>query len=140
LGLEANIDAAETEAAPVSSQSGQPAPRSERDGAVRVLLVGDGEIIAVGLGALAARHPDQVELIGHIPTPEDLVQVATRLRADVVLLELSLQIASGPDLVGENLSFRVVIFTDDANEQHLFEALRLGVSGYPYYPRTRSWR
>lgn len=104
------------------------------DVAVRVVLLGGDEIIAEGLRAMLARDSDRVELVGHIPVNEDVGSVATRLCADVVLVELPLEGASRLGLTAELLvgkpPFRVIIFTDDADERRLFEALRIGASGY----------
>ena len=51
-----------------------------------------------------------------------------------MLIDLALRGANGVDLAAELLTekppFRVVIFTDDSHERRLFEALRLGASGY----------
>ena len=124
----------ELTAALLTSPSIQPAPRSERGADVRVVLVGDDQIIAEGLRAMLARDSDRVELVGHVPATEDVLSAATRLRADVVLVELDLQSASGLELAAELLAekppFRVVIFTGDADERRLYQALRFGVSGY----------
>ena len=98
--------------------------------AVRVVFVGDHEIIAEGLKAMLAPHRDRVELVGLVLSTDDLVKAATRLSADVVLLELPLQVVSRLELMSEKLPFRVVIFTDDADERRLSEALRQGASGY----------
>ena len=124
----------ELTAALLTSVSDQPPLRSERDRAVRVLLVGDDEIIAEGLRAMLARVSERVELVGDVPVTEDVLSVATRLCADVVLVELARAGASrlglAAELLAEKPPFRVVIFTDDADERRLFEALRLGASGY----------
>ena len=98
--------------------------------AVRVVFVGEHEIIAEGLKAMLAPHRDQVELVGQVLSTEDPRRAATRLSADVVLLELPLQTVSRLELISEKLPFRVVIFTDDADERRLSEALRRGASGY----------
>jgi len=108
----------------------QPMHLADQARAVRVVFVGDQEIIAEGLKAMLAPHRDRVELVGRVPNTEDLVKAATRLSADVVLLELPLRVVSRLELEAEKLPFRVVIFTDDADEQRLSEAVRRGASGY----------
>ena len=117
----------ELTAALLTSPSIQPAPRSERGADVRVVLVGDDQIIAEGLRAMLARDSDRVELVGHVPATEDVLSAATRLRADVALVELDLQSASGLELAAELLAekppFRVVIFTGDADERRLYEGI-----------------
>jgi DNA-binding NarL/FixJ family response regulator len=116
------------------SPSDRPRPRADLERAIRVVLVDDDEIIAEGLQAMLARHSDRVELVGDVPATEDILAAATRLSADVVLIELALQGANGVDLAAELLvekpPFRVVIFADDSSERRLFEALRFGAAGY----------
>ena len=66
----------ELTAALLTSPSIQPAPRSERGADVRVVLVGDDQIIAEGLRAMLARDSDRVELVGHVPATEDVLSAA----------------------------------------------------------------
>ena len=104
------------------------------DKPVRVVLVDDDEIIIVGLQGMLARHSDRVKVVGGALATENVLAKALDLEADVVLLETALHHTSGLELAAELVAdkppFRVVIFTDDSDERHLFEALRLGVSGY----------
>ena len=104
------------------------------DRPVRVVLVDDDEIIIVGLQGMLARHSDQVRVVGGALATEDVLTKALDLEADVVLLDTTLHETSGlelaSELVAEKPPFRVVIFTEDNDERRLFEALRLGVSGY----------
>jgi DNA-binding NarL/FixJ family response regulator len=104
------------------------------DRPVRVVLVNDDEIIIVGLESMLARHSDKVRVVGGALATEDVLAKSLDLRADVVLLDTTLHETSGLELaaalVAEKPPFRVVIFTDDSDERRLFEALRLGISGY----------
>ena len=104
------------------------------DGPIRVVLVNDDEIIIVGLQGMLARHADRVEVVDGVLATEDVLTKALNARADVVLLDTTLHESSGlelaAELVAEKPPFRVVIFTDDSDERRLFEALRIGVSGY----------
>jgi DNA-binding NarL/FixJ family response regulator len=101
---------------------------------VRVVLVNDEQIIIDGLRTMLASHRDQVKVVGRALASEDLASTIPDLGADVVLVDLHIQGASGLELAARLLAdgppFRVVIFTDDSEERRLFEALRLGVSGY----------
>ena len=100
----------------------------------RVVLVNDDEIIMEGLQGMLARHRDRVELAGGVLLTDDVIAKAIALNADVVLLDINiggtsgLEVAAG--MAAEKPPFRVVIFTDDADERRLLEALRLGISGY----------
>jgi DNA-binding NarL/FixJ family response regulator len=101
---------------------------------VRVALVNDEQIIVDGLRTMLARHRDQVKVVGRVLATEDLAAAIPDLEAEIVLVDIHIQGASGLELAGRLLAdsppFRVVIFTDDSEERRLFEALRLGVSGY----------
>jgi DNA-binding NarL/FixJ family response regulator len=101
---------------------------------VRVVLVNDEQIIIDGLRTMLARHRDQVKVVGRVLASEDLASTIPDLGAEIVLVDLHIQGASGLELAARLLAdgppFRVVIFTDDSEERRLFEALRLGVSGY----------
>ena len=106
------------------------APGRDGDRAVRVLLVGEHEIIAEGLQAILAPYRGRVEFVGQVRRTQDLARIASRLDADIVLLELSMHSRSAIDLRTDELPFRIVIFTDDADERSALEALRRGASGY----------
>ncbi|HWC39709.1 MAG TPA: response regulator transcription factor [Acidimicrobiales bacterium] len=101
---------------------------------VRVVLVNDEQIIVDGLHTMLARHRDQVKVVGRVLATDDLAKTLPELDADVVLVDLHIQGASGLELAARLLAddppFRLVIFTDDTEERRLFEALRLGASGY----------
>lgn len=101
---------------------------------VRVVLVNDEQIIVDGLRTMLSRHKDQVKVVGGVLATEDLSSTIPELGADIVLVDLHIQGASGLELaarlLADNPAFRVVIFTDDSDERRMFDALRLGVSGY----------
>jgi DNA-binding NarL/FixJ family response regulator len=109
-------------------------PEETGRGPARVVVVDEDEIILEGLEGMLARHSDQVEMVGGILPSEDVISRATALRADVILLDPNAGGTGGLDaaaeIVAEKPPFRVVIFTDDADERRLFDALRLGMSGY----------
>jgi DNA-binding NarL/FixJ family response regulator len=99
-----------------------------------VVLVNDEQIIVDGLRTMLARHRDQVKVVGRVLACDELAKTLPELEADVVLVDLHIQGASGLELAARLLAddppFKLVIFTDDTEERRLFEALRLGVSGY----------
>ncbi|HEY1634203.1 MAG TPA: response regulator transcription factor [Acidimicrobiales bacterium] len=101
---------------------------------VRVVLVNDDEIIMEGLQGMLARHRDRVELAGGVLLSDDVAETALALDPDVVLFDINIQGTSGLEvaaqMVADKPPFRVVVFTDDADERRLYEALRLGISGY----------
>ncbi|HMC04332.1 MAG TPA: response regulator transcription factor [Actinomycetota bacterium] len=100
---------------------------------VRVVLVNDEQIIVDGLRTMLARHRE-VKVVGRVLATDDLAATIPELDTDIVLVDLHVQGASGLELASRLLAddppFRVVIFTDDSDQRRLFEALRLGASGY----------
>jgi DNA-binding NarL/FixJ family response regulator len=98
------------------------------------MVVDEDEIILEGLEGMLARHSDEVEVVGGILPSDDVISRAKALGADVILLDPDGGGTSGLDaaaeIVAEKPPFRVVIFTDEADERRLFDALRLGMSGY----------
>jgi DNA-binding NarL/FixJ family response regulator len=113
----------------------RPAPTQQaKRPPVRVVLVNDEQIIVDGLRTMLARHRDQVKVVGRVLATDDLAKTLPELEAEVVLVDLHIQGASGLELavrlLADDPPFKLVIFTDDTEERRLFEALRLGASGY----------
>ena len=114
-----------------------PAPGSTgvggAQGPVRV-MVSDDEIIVLGLLAMLSRDRDQVEVVGGPRDGDDLLRAAVGLGTEVALVGTHLFGVRGLERATELLAreppFRVVIFTHDIDERALFEALRLGASGF----------
>lgn len=102
---------------------------------VKVALANDDRIIIEGLRSMLGRFPERVEVVGTAKgDPEILLTPEEHPEADVLLLDTFGRRADGIDAAGMVLSqdppFRVVIFTDAADERLLLQALRLGVAGY----------
>ncbi|MGH9065700.1 MAG: LuxR C-terminal-related transcriptional regulator [Acidimicrobiales bacterium] len=104
-------------------------------GPVRAMIADDDEIIVKGLAAMLGPFSGRVRVVGHALMSDDIAGRASQLGADVVLVDVRVQ--GGADglevaarLVAGSPPFRVVVFTDLADERHLFQALRLDVSGY----------
>jgi DNA-binding NarL/FixJ family response regulator len=97
-------------------------------------LVSAEELILEGLRRMLALDDERVEVVACVPTPEDALLATTRFDADVVLFNAQGRgtdgLASAADMAEKCQPSRVVIFTEDADERHLFEALRHGISGY----------
>ncbi|HEX4539083.1 MAG TPA: response regulator transcription factor [Acidimicrobiales bacterium] len=112
----------------------EPPDSTGNDRPVRVLLVSAEELILEGLRSMLDPDVERVEVVGCVPTPEDAPLARTRFDADIVLSNTEGRgtdgLASAAKMVEECRPSRVVIFTDDADERRLFEALRHGISGY----------
>jgi DNA-binding NarL/FixJ family response regulator len=107
---------------------------NNRRGPVRVLLVDDHEVVIEGLQAMLASQRDRLAVVGATTDADEALRLAAELTPDLVLLDVRLKGASGLDVCRELTrrypTVRVVFFTVYDDEQYLFQALRLGASGY----------
>jgi DNA-binding NarL/FixJ family response regulator len=100
---------------------------------IRVLVVDDHPIVREGLVSVLADEPD-FEVAGAAGSAEAAIDLAARVRPDVVLLDLELPGMSGVEAISHLArrapEARVVVFTAyDADEQ-VFGAIRAGARGY----------
>jgi DNA-binding NarL/FixJ family response regulator len=97
-----------------------------------VVLIGDSELITEGLRAMLSQHGDQVEVLGVLPASAPLPPGG--VVADVALVNIHGRDERSQHLVAALVAAdpptRVVIVANDDDERKVFEALRLGASGY----------
>jgi two-component system, NarL family, response regulator NreC len=100
---------------------------------IRILIADDHVLVRSGVRALLAADPD-LEVVGEAGSGEETLRLAAALAPDLVLLDITMQDASGivtaerlkeahPDLV-------VLFLTMHEDEGLLHEALRTGAAGY----------
>lgn len=102
---------------------------------VSVLVADDQTLVRAGFSHLL-RRTDGIEVLGEAGTGREAVDLARRLRPDVVLMDIRMpelegieatrQIVSDPRLADT----RVVILTTFDADELVFEALRAGASGF----------
>ncbi|MGH9268664.1 MAG: response regulator, partial [Acidimicrobiales bacterium] len=102
---------------------------------IRVVLADDQPLIRAGLRVLLDIE-DDIEVVGEAANGADAVEAASRLRPDVVVMDIRMpgmdgleatrRIAGDPDLGG----VRVLVLTTFDIDEYVFEALRLGASGF----------
>ena len=100
---------------------------------LRLLLVDDHEVVRLGLKALLQRYP-QFEVVGEAGTAREAIEQATRIKPNIVLMDIRLPGPSGIDACEEitraNPEIKVIILTSYAEDEMLFSAIRAGASGY----------
>lgn len=100
---------------------------------LRVVVADDHEPVRQGLRWML-RADDAVEVVGEAANGEELLALLDRVECDAVLLDLSMPVMSGLDVLralnaaGRSLPIVVLTMHDDA--AHVDRALALGASGY----------
>lgn len=99
---------------------------------LRVLLADDQALVRSGFRMILSAESD-IEVVGEAADGAEAVELARRLRPDVVLMDVQMPrvdgIAATADLVAEGIG-RVVILTTFDRDDYLFDALRAGASGF----------
>jgi len=100
----------------------------------RLVIVDDHQMILDGLRAMLSAYQGDVQIVGEARAPEDAIALVTDVEPDIVLLDVRLNGSSGLDLCSAILRRRpqckVVFLTVYDDEQYLYQALRLGASGF----------
>ena len=102
---------------------------------IRVLLADDQELVRAGFKALLDAE-DGIEVVAEARDGDEAVRLATEHRPDVVLMDVRMPGVDGLAAMrrifedGGLRDVRVVILTTFDLDEYVFEALRLGASGF----------
>jgi DNA-binding NarL/FixJ family response regulator len=98
-----------------------------------VLLVDDEPLVRVGFGMVLAAH-DDLEVVGQAGDGAEAVELARRLRPDVVVMDVRMPVLDGVaatrQITAAGLPSRVVVLTTFDLDEHAFAALQAGASGF----------
>jgi DNA-binding NarL/FixJ family response regulator len=99
---------------------------------MRVLLVDDHALVRSAIRQ-ALQAPD-VDVVGEARSAEEAIEMAARLRPDLILLDIDLPGISGIEAVRELAprlpETRIVMLTVSSERRDLLEAMRHGAAGY----------
>jgi DNA-binding NarL/FixJ family response regulator len=99
---------------------------------MRLLLADDHALFRSSLRSLLETRDHEV--VGEAGDGRQAIELAQRLRPDLVLMDLSMPVLNGIEatrqLTAQLPGIRVVILTASMEDQDLFEALRAGAHGY----------
>ncbi len=100
---------------------------------IRILLADDHAVLRSGLRALLNMEPD-FEVVGEASDGREAVTLVQTLKPDVIVMDISMPVMDGMQAAAEmqrlGLPARIVMLTVHAEEDYLFQTLRLGASGY----------
>ncbi|ADU00988.1 MULTISPECIES: response regulator [Mycolicibacterium] len=101
---------------------------------VRIVLVDDHEMVIEGLKAMLAAFADRVCVVGQSVGADQVMGVVTDLDPDIVLCDVRMQGSSGLDVCQQlrrrDPDRKIVMLSVYDDEQYLFQAMRVGASGY----------
>jgi two-component system, NarL family, response regulator NreC len=99
----------------------------------RLLLVDDHAVVRSGLRMMLENERD-VDIIGEAATASEALEAATRLKPNVILMDIGLPDMSGIDATREIKKrcpdVSIVALTIHEDEEYFFKMLEAGASGY----------
>ena len=100
---------------------------------IRVLLADDQRVVREGLATLLGLL-DGIEVVGTASDGDEVLELAARLRPDVVLMDLRMPRCDGVEATGRlrrlDASIKVLMLTTYADDRSVIDALRAGARGY----------
>jgi DNA-binding NarL/FixJ family response regulator len=101
---------------------------------VRLLIAEDHPVVRVGLERLLA-NADDIEVVGTAANGVEAVELADRLRPDVVLMDISMPVLGGVEATAaidaaHDGAVSVVVLTSFSDRRQVLAALDAGASGY----------
>jgi DNA-binding NarL/FixJ family response regulator len=98
-----------------------------------VLLVDDEPLVRLGFSMVLAAH-DDLQVVGEAGNGAQAVELAGRLRPDVVVMDVRMPVLDGVAatrrIVSAGLPSRIVVLTTFDLDEYAFAALQAGASGF----------
>ena len=100
---------------------------------IRILLVDDHEVVRVGLRSVLNRVPE-IKIVGEAASMSDAIAQTSRLRPQVVVMDVRLPDGNGVDacreIIAAHPQTRVLFLTSYADDESLLAAVAAGAHGY----------
>ncbi len=100
---------------------------------IRILLADDHPMIRAGFKSMLDKS-ERFEIVGEAGNGKELIEVAGELNPEIVLVDISMPVMSGLDVL-EELSNRVpgvrlIVLTMHEEREYILQALKSGAAGY----------
>lgn len=99
-----------------------------------VLIADDHKLFRQGLISLMKTRQDLVKVVGEAETGTEAVSLAQRLHPDIILMDIYMPERNGIEAArqirNEHPEIAIVILTSSESDEHLRQAVSLGISGY----------
>lgn len=101
---------------------------------IRVVIVDDHDLVREGVRALLQQDP-LFEIVGETGDGQDAIRLATRLRPDVMLMDVNLPGGIGgleatETIVKDCPGVKVIVLTQYEDREYIKRAIRIGARGY----------
>ena len=97
---------------------------------IKVLLVDDQQLVRTGFRLILSACPD-IEVVGEAADGTAAIQQVTRLRPDVVLMDVQMPVMDGIEATRQISPLtRVVILTTFDRDDYLYDSLGAGAAGF----------
>ncbi len=101
---------------------------------IRILIADDHAVVRHGLRALITTEPNDLELVGEAADGVEAVELHTRLKPDVTLMDMAMPRKTGleaiVDIMRQNPQARILVLTSFAEDEQVFPAIKAGATGY----------
>ncbi|MBF4762295.1 response regulator transcription factor [Nocardioides islandensis] len=98
-----------------------------------LVICDDQGMVRAGFRSLLESEPD-LEVVGEAANGEEAIEVVTRLRPDVTLMDIRMPVLDGlaatRQLMEAGIGTSVLVLTTFDLDEYVFEALRAGASGF----------
>lgn len=99
----------------------------------RIILADDHPVLRAGVKFLL-QSDDSFEVVGEVSDGEQALQMIEQIKADVIILDLSMPKMGGVECIREiksrALDIKIVVFTMHGDERYIKETMQAGASAY----------